>query len=68
MTSRSFPGSDSSWTSDPNSISLDSELGHELRKGDPWRITDVTLRLDEEQALVVSVGMGPGAVLHCAKC
>ena len=35
---------------------------------DPWRVTDVTLRLDEEQAVVVSVEMDPGAILRCPKC
>jgi hypothetical protein len=30
---------------------------------DPWRVTEVTLRLDEEQAIVVSVEMGPDAAL-----
>jgi hypothetical protein len=35
---------------------------------DPWRVTDVTLRLDEEQAVVVSVEMDSGATLHCPKC
>jgi transposase len=35
---------------------------------DPWRVSDVTLRLDEEQAVVVSVEMDPGAALHCPKC
>jgi transposase len=30
---------------------------------DPWRASDVTLRLDEEQAVVVSVEMDPGAAL-----
>ncbi len=35
---------------------------------DPWRVTDVTLRLDEEQAIVVSVSLDAGAVLHCPKC
>jgi transposase len=31
-------------------------------------VTEVALRLDEEQAVVVSVQMDPGAVLHCPKC
>ena len=35
---------------------------------DPWRVTDVTLRLDEEQAVVVSVAMDPDAALLCPKC
>ncbi|MCP4730104.1 MAG: ISL3 family transposase, partial [Roseibacillus sp.] len=35
---------------------------------DPWRVTEVTLRLDEEQAVVVSVEMGPDAALLCPKC
>ena len=35
---------------------------------DPWRVTDVTLRLEEEQAVVVSVEMGSGIALHCPKC
>ncbi len=35
---------------------------------DPWRVTDVTLRLDEEQAVVVSVAMDPDAVLLCPTC
>jgi transposase len=34
----------------------------------PWDVTDVTLRLDEEQAVVVSVEMGSGIALHCPKC
>ncbi len=32
---------------------------------DPWRVTDVTLRLEEEQAVFVSVEMGSGIALHC---
>ncbi len=35
---------------------------------DPWGVTDVTLRLDEEQAVVVSVAMDRDAVLLCPKC
>ena len=35
---------------------------------DPWRVTDVTLRLDEEQAVVVSVAMDPDAAILCPKC
>jgi transposase len=35
---------------------------------DPWRVTDVALRLDEEQAVVVSVELDPGSTLHCSKC
>ena len=35
---------------------------------DPWRVTEVRLRLDEEQAVVVSVAMGPDASLVCPKC
>jgi transposase len=35
---------------------------------DPWCVTDVTLRLEEEQAVVVSVEMGSGIALHCPKC
>ena len=35
---------------------------------DPWRVVDVRLRLDEEQAVVVSVSLDPGATLHCPKC
>ena len=35
---------------------------------DPWRVKDVTLRLDEEQAVVVSVEMDPVAILQCPKC
>jgi len=35
---------------------------------DPWRVTEVTPLLDEEQAVVVSVGMGPEALLLCPKC
>jgi transposase len=35
---------------------------------DPWRVTDVTLRLDEEQAVVVSVAIDPGVALLCPKC
>ncbi len=35
---------------------------------DPWRVTDVTLRLDEEQAVVVSVSLDPGVALRCPKC
>ena len=35
---------------------------------DPWRVTEVTLRLDEDQAVVVSVAMGPDAALVCPKC
>jgi len=35
---------------------------------DPWRVTDVTLLLDEEQAIVVSVAIDPGVALLCPKC
>jgi transposase len=35
---------------------------------DPWRVTDVTLRLDEAREVVVSVELYPGATLHCPKC
>ena len=35
---------------------------------DPWRVTDVTLRLDEAREVVVSVELDPGATLHCPKC
>jgi len=35
---------------------------------EPWHVTDVTLRLDEEQAVVVSVEMGPGTALRGPKC
>jgi len=35
---------------------------------DPWCVMDVTLRLEEEQAVVVSVEMGSGSALHCPKC
>ena len=35
---------------------------------DPWRVTDVTLRLNEEQAILVWVAMGPGETLLCPKC
>ena len=32
---------------------------------DPWSVTDVTLRLDEEQAVVVSASLDPAAALRC---
>ena len=35
---------------------------------DPWRVTDVTLRLDEAHEVVVSVELDPGATLYCPKC
>ena len=35
---------------------------------DPWRVTDVTLRLDDENAVVVSVELDPEATLRCPKC
>ena len=35
---------------------------------DPWRVIDVTLRLEEAQEVVVSVELDPGATLHCPKC
>ena len=35
---------------------------------DPWRVTDVTLRLSDEQAVVVSVSMDPSAALLCPQC
>ncbi len=35
---------------------------------DPWRVTDVTLRLDEAQEVVVSVELVQGATLCCPKC
>ena len=35
---------------------------------DPWRVTDVTLRLDEAQEVVVSVELDSGATLRCPKC
>jgi transposase len=35
---------------------------------DPWRVTEVTLRLDEEQAVVVSVAIDSDASLVCLKC
>ena len=35
---------------------------------DPWRVTDVTLRLDEEHAVVVTVEMDATAILRCPKC
>ena len=35
---------------------------------DPWQVTDVTLRLDEAQQVVVSVELDSGATLHCPKC
>jgi len=35
---------------------------------DPWRVTDVTLRLDEEHAVVVTVEMDATAILLCPKC
>jgi len=35
---------------------------------DPWRVTDVMLRLDDERAVVVSVELELGATLHCPKC
>jgi transposase len=35
---------------------------------DPWRVTDVTLRLDEAREVVVSVELYPGATLQCPKC
>ena len=35
---------------------------------EPWRVTDVMLRLEEEQSVVVSVEMGSGIALHCPKC
>lgn len=35
---------------------------------DPWQVTNVTLRLDEEQAVVVSVAIDPGAALLCPQC
>jgi transposase len=35
---------------------------------DPWRVIDVTLRLEEAQEVVVSVELNPGAMLHCSKC
>jgi transposase len=34
----------------------------------PWRVTEVELRLDEEQAVVVSVALERGAALQCPKC
>ncbi len=42
----------------------------ELSMRDCWgsKISDVTLHLDEEQAVVVSVEMDPVAVLQCPKC
>ena len=41
---------------------------HLLGIEDPWRVTDVTLRLDEAQEVVVSVERDQGATLHCPKC
>ena len=35
---------------------------------DPWRVTDVTLRLDEAQEVIVSVELVQGVTLHCPKC
>jgi transposase len=35
---------------------------------DPWRVTDVRLRLEEAQEVVVSVELAPGATLYCPKC
>ncbi len=35
---------------------------------DPWRVTDVTLRLNEEQAVLVSVSLDPDAAIHCPTC
>ena len=34
----------------------------------PWQVTEVELRLDEEQAIVVSVALEPGAALQGPKC
>jgi transposase len=35
---------------------------------DPWRVTDVTLRLDEAHEVIVSVELDPAVTLHCPKC
>jgi transposase len=35
---------------------------------EPWRVTDVALRLDEAQEVLVSVELDSGAALHCPKC
>jgi transposase len=35
---------------------------------DPWRVTDVTLRLEEAQEVLVSVELAPGTTLTCPKC
>ena len=34
----------------------------------PWHVTEVELRLEEEQAVVVSVALEAGAALACPKC
>ena len=35
---------------------------------DPWEVTDVTLRLAEDQAVVVRVAMDPSRALQCPRC
>ena len=34
----------------------------------PWQVTEVELRLGEEQAVVVPVALEPGAALQCPRC